>query len=61
MLGKDYEAQSNCVNGAVKDFISYYDDDDKGKELCDSLEADMREVCFEAAEEYSKKRRGIRE
>lgn len=52
MLGEDYEARSNCVIGAAKDFISYYSRDTEAKELCDSFDADLRKVCLETAEEY---------
>ena len=55
MMGEDYEARSNCVIGAVKDFISYYDGDEQARELCESFEADLpdlREVCLETVEEY---------
>ena len=54
MLGQDYEARSNCVVGAVKDFISYYNSDKQAKELCESFDADLRAVCLETAEEYYK-------
>jgi hypothetical protein len=54
MMGEDYEARSNCVVGAVKDFISYYHGDEEARELCESFDADLREVCLETAEEYSK-------
>jgi hypothetical protein len=54
MLGEDYEARSNCVVGAVKDFIAYYHDDTKAKELCESFDADLRDVCLKTAEEYYK-------
>ena len=53
MIGRDYEARSNCVIGAVKDFISYYHGDEEARELCESFDADLREVCLETAEEYS--------
>ena len=52
MLGEDYEARSNCVIGAVKDFISYYHGDTEARELCESFDADLRQVCQETAEEY---------
>ena len=52
MLGEDYEARSNCVVGAVKDFISYYHSDTKAKDLCDSFDTDLRQVCLDTAEEY---------
>lgn len=52
-LGEDYEARSNCVIGAVKDFISYYSDDAQAEELCSTLdEADLRDVCLQTSEEY---------
>lgn len=54
MMSEDYEARSNCVIGAVKDFISYYDGDEQARELCESFEADLREVCLETAEDYVK-------
>ncbi len=53
MRGEDYEARSNCIIGAVKDFVSYYSDDTQARELCNSLEdADLREVCLREGEEY---------
>ena len=52
MLGEDEEARSNCVEGAVLDFISYYSDDKQAKELCESLDADLRTECLGTAEEY---------
>ncbi len=54
MLGDDYEARSNCVIGVVRDFISYYSDDTQAKEYCESLDADLREVCLQEAEEFYK-------
>jgi hypothetical protein len=53
MLGGDHEAKSNCVIGAVKTFVSHYHDDARANELCETFEeADLRDVCFKAAEEY---------
>jgi len=52
MLDEDYEARSNCVEGAVMDFISYYHGDAQAKELCGSLEADLRDVCLQTTEEF---------
>jgi hypothetical protein len=54
MVGEDYEAQSNCVVGAVRSYIVYYHDGPQPKEMCESLEADLRDVCLEAANEYYK-------
>lgn len=52
MLGEDDEARSNCVVGAVKDFVSYYHSDTQAKEFCESLDRDLRETCLETGEEY---------
>jgi hypothetical protein len=53
MLGKDYEAQSECVLEAVRNTISYYGSDEQAKELCESLDADFfRAACLQTAEEY---------
>lgn len=54
MLGRDEEARSNCVVGAVKDFVSYYGSDTQAKEFCESLDRDLRETCLETGEEYYK-------
>ncbi len=52
MLGSDYEVRSNCIIGAVKDFISY-ENEPQAKEFCESLDADLSDVCFQAGEEAS--------
>jgi hypothetical protein len=52
MLGRDYEARSNCVIGAVEDFI-LYENEAQARELCESLDADLRAACFRAGEEFS--------
>jgi hypothetical protein len=52
MVGQDHEARSNCVIGAVRDFIHYYASDEQAKVLCESLDADLRTVCFQEAEEH---------
>ncbi|MEK6968417.1 MAG: hypothetical protein AABX51_07355 [Nanoarchaeota archaeon] len=54
MLGKNYRQQSNCVIGAVKDFISYHHSDIQAKRLCASLPMELQEVCSTTAEEYYK-------
>lgn len=38
LLGEDYFKRSNCVIGAVKDFISYFHSDKEAKVFCASLE-----------------------
>jgi len=51
--GKDYEQKSECIVGAVKDFISYYYSDVKAKQLCQSLGDDkMEKLCMDTAAEY---------
>ena len=52
MLGKDYEAQSECVLEAVRYIIWYYDSDEQAKALCESFDADFRAACLQTAEEY---------
>jgi hypothetical protein len=54
MLGESYEARSKCVVGAVKELISNYHDAAQAKELYESLDADLRTVCLQTAEEYYK-------
>lgn len=54
-MGKDFTQQSNCVIGAVKDFISYHHADVEAKVLCSSFEdAQLQSVCFATAESYVK-------
>jgi hypothetical protein len=52
MQGRDDEGRSNCVIGAVKDFISYHNSDTQAKEFCESLDRDLRKTCLETGEEY---------
>jgi len=55
MLGKNYEQQSECMVGAVKDFISYLHDDIKGKQLCESFDnPKIKSYCLETAASYYK-------
>lgn len=51
-LGKDYDQRSNCIVGAVKDFISYHHSDVQAKELCAALTQDLQSICFSTAEQY---------
>lgn len=52
-LGKDFSQQSNCIMGAVKDFISYHHSDVRARELCASLEStELQQVCSSTAETY---------
>jgi len=38
LIGKDFFEQSNCLIGAVKDFISYFHSDKQAKLLCNSFD-----------------------
>ncbi len=51
-LGKDYFEQSNCVIGAVKDFVWHFHSDQEGYKLCDALNADLKEICRSTAKSY---------
>ncbi len=53
-LGKDYDQKSNCIIGAVKDFVSYYHSDTQGKQLCAALDADLQAICSSTVESYYK-------
>lgn len=55
MKGTSAEAQENCFVGAVKDFISFYHDDQEGLKLCQSItEASIAKICNDEAVEYYK-------
>ena len=65
LLGKDYTQQSECIVGAVKDFISYYHGIDKATQLCASLDdpsespkalerPTMAQYCLDTATNYYK-------
>ncbi|MEJ0021556.1 MAG: hypothetical protein WDN47_03140 [Candidatus Doudnabacteria bacterium] len=53
-LGKNFEQQSNCVIGAVKDFISYFHSDTQAKQLCNALAADLQTLCLTTTDSYYK-------
>lgn len=52
-LGKDYEARSNCVAGAAKLFVQFYESDTQLEKMCDTF-LKLRDVCLRAGEEYYK-------
>ncbi len=52
ILGKDLRQQFNCVNGAVKDFISYFHSDVQAKQLCASFSVELQTVCLNTAASY---------
>lgn len=53
LLGEDVEQQSNCLIGAVKDFVSHFHSDTQAKELCASFEnVELKEGCLKTAQDY---------
>lgn len=53
-LGKDFRQKSNCVIGAVKDFISYHHSDEQAKSLCFSLDQSLQDICYSTVESFYK-------
>ncbi len=53
-LGANFDEQSNCVAGAVKDFISYYHSDKEAKAFCSMLSPDLKQYCLDTASWYYK-------
>lgn len=54
LKGASLLAQSNCVAGAVKDFVYYFHSDKQGHQFCDSLPADLRQSCHDTTTAYYK-------
>ncbi len=52
LLGRDERQRSNCVIGAVKDFISYFHSDVQAKELCAALPETLQSTCSATAASY---------
>jgi len=44
-LGTDREQRSNCIMGAVLDFVYYYHSDVQANELCAAVDAALQDVC----------------
>jgi hypothetical protein len=53
-LASDASGRSNCVIGAVKEFISYYHSDTQAKDFCALLDGDDRTTCEITATTYYK-------
>lgn len=53
-LGSDYEQKSNCVVGAVKDFVAYYHSDVQAKAFCSMLSPELSQICTDTAVAYYK-------
>ena len=52
-LGKTELARLNCYVGAVKDFISYHNNDAEGIAMCNAIaEQQIRETCLTTAKQY---------
>ena len=54
LLGANFKQQSNCVIGAVKDFISYFHGDEEAKYFCSLFKETLQGVCDSTATEYVK-------
>jgi len=52
LLGPNFEAKSNCIVGAVKDFISYFHSDRQANELCQTLPEELIGNCLEIKKAY---------
>ena len=52
MLSAGYEAQSNCVVGAVEYFVRHYYSDTQARSFCESFSTDIRSLCLRETEEY---------
>jgi hypothetical protein len=52
LLGRDQTEITNCVIGAVKDFISYFHSDAQGITLCKSFDEPIRQTCLDTARVY---------
>lgn len=52
-MGQDFAAKSNCIMGAVKDFVAYHHSDLQAKEFCHALSTpDLIAICLSTAESY---------
>ena len=52
LLGTEERQQTNCVIGAVKDFISYSHSDVQAKQLCNAFSDYTQQVCLNTAASY---------
>jgi hypothetical protein len=51
-MGQNEFEISNCLVGAVKDFISYHHSDVQAKELCAMYAGSLKDVCLSTTESY---------
>lgn len=54
MLGPDQEAQSNCIIGAVKDFVGYFHGDSQAEQLCQAVDPSIQPQCEQTKQVYYK-------
>lgn len=52
MVGPDQNAQSNCIVGAVKDFVSYFHSDVQAGQLCAALSGELQVTCDSTKKSY---------
>ncbi len=53
LMGTDDEGRSNCVIGAVKDFISYFHSDVQAKQFCNSFsDQNLARTCLDTGTAY---------
>lgn len=52
LMGQTEDAQSNCIIGAAKDFVSYFHSDAQANKLCDSLDANLKQICASTVKNY---------
>jgi hypothetical protein len=52
LLGADARQQSNCIIGAVKDFISYHHGTRQAAYLCTILPAELQKPCTDTVKSY---------
>lgn len=50
----DHDGLENCMLGAVRDFVSYFHDDKKARELCAGFAADIASECNNEVTQYYK-------
>jgi hypothetical protein len=52
LLGQTFAAQSNCIIGAAKDFVSYFHDDKKAYMLCIAMSGEVTQTCNDTVKSY---------
>jgi hypothetical protein len=51
-IASDANDKKNCIDGAVKEFISFYHSDKEAKEFCSLLDQTDKETCLTTAVKY---------